>query len=265
VLKSKGGDTVIKNVLDAAHGRIELRELELKVMAKHTMYEDLVEWYLNEKAQGTAFSAHKDDSFEAGFSDFVRFFVLFLMGGIYFDADVLLIRDMWPLWGLDFSYRWSYLKRYNTAVLGLKPGSQACHLISTSAVATAEKFAKAGKSPFFGFHPHMITKILDAHSQRGRGGETPGGAEGRLLVHMLPSPLFDPLWLHVDKYDNSGTRYPYQTFGGFFEEQGASVADVPTFFEGAFTYHWHNFWTAEPAAGSYFSAFEERFSGPGPV
>jgi hypothetical protein len=261
VLKSEGGDVVIADVLDAAHGRVEFRELDVRAMAKQTLFEDFVNWYLQEKTKGKGFSGHKDDSFEAGFSDFVRVFVLFLMGGIYFDADVLLLHDMWPLWDLDFSYRWSYLKRYNTAVLGLKPGSHACHLISSSAVATAVEFAKAGKSPFFGFHPHMITKILDAY----KDGQSGSGSADRPLVEMLPSPLFDGLWLQVDGYDTSGTSYPYDKFGLFFEDQGVTVEDLPSFFNGAFAYHWHNFWQAKPATGSYFVAFETRFGGLGPT
>jgi mannosyltransferase OCH1-like enzyme len=53
-----------------------------------------------------------------GYTDFVRFFVLQLYGGIYIDLDVLLLRDFAPLHGLEYAYRWSKLKeKCNTAVL----------------------------------------------------------------------------------------------------------------------------------------------------
>lgn len=40
-------------------------------------------------------------------SDYVRFILLFLYGGLYIDADVLLMRDMRPFMAdLEWFYRW---------------------------------------------------------------------------------------------------------------------------------------------------------------
>lgn len=40
-------------------------------------------------------------------SDYVRFVLLFLYGGLYIDADVLLLRDMRPFMGsMEWFYRW---------------------------------------------------------------------------------------------------------------------------------------------------------------
>ncbi|KAG0321756.1 hypothetical protein BGZ99_003689 [Dissophora globulifera] len=57
-------------------------------------------------------------------SDEARFLILYRYGGMYLDADVLLLRDMSPLYdsGMEFAYEWSYTQQYNTAVLRLNRG-----------------------------------------------------------------------------------------------------------------------------------------------
>ena len=57
-------------------------------------------------------------------SNLVRYLVLHRFGGIYFDLDVLFLRDWYPLFaalqGQEFCYQWSGQKYCNTAVLALK-------------------------------------------------------------------------------------------------------------------------------------------------
>ncbi|KAG0296662.1 hypothetical protein BGZ98_000868 [Dissophora globulifera] len=57
-------------------------------------------------------------------SDEARFLILYHYGGMYLDADVLLLRDMSPLYdsGMEFAYEWSNTQQYNTAVLRLNRG-----------------------------------------------------------------------------------------------------------------------------------------------
>ena len=49
----------------------------------------------------------------------VRFGVMFNHGGLWLDADSLLLRDLSPLWAYEFGYAWSprLPQHYNTAVL----------------------------------------------------------------------------------------------------------------------------------------------------
>ena len=57
------------------------------------------------------------------FSDFFQLFVLQIYGGVYFDADQVLLRDMFPLWGMHFEYQWSFdVRKFNNAVQGLTKG-----------------------------------------------------------------------------------------------------------------------------------------------
>ncbi|KAG0373808.1 hypothetical protein BGX24_011223 [Mortierella sp. AD032] len=64
-------------------------------------------------------------------SDEARFLILNRNGGIYLDADVLLLKDMSPFFdsGIEFAYEWSNTGMYNTAILRLFPGSSVARRI----------------------------------------------------------------------------------------------------------------------------------------
>jgi hypothetical protein len=49
-------------------------------------------------------------------SDFVRFIVLDVFGGIYVDGDVMFLKDTRILWNENFAYRWSSQDYYNTGL-----------------------------------------------------------------------------------------------------------------------------------------------------
>ncbi|KAG0205337.1 hypothetical protein BGX28_003045 [Mortierella sp. GBA30] len=75
-------------------------------------------------------------------SDEARFLILYRYGGMYLDADVLLLRDMSPFYdsGKEFAYEWSSTQMYNTAVLRLKRGSGVARRILDRAKAKEKKF-----------------------------------------------------------------------------------------------------------------------------
>ncbi|KAF9146373.1 hypothetical protein BG015_011620 [Linnemannia schmuckeri] len=64
-------------------------------------------------------------------SDEARFLILNRYGGMYLDADVLLLRDMSPFYdsGIEFAYEWSNQLLYNTAILRLNKGSSVARRI----------------------------------------------------------------------------------------------------------------------------------------
>jgi hypothetical protein len=64
-------------------------------------------------------SINLNDGKLVALSDLVRFMVLDLYGGIYTDGDVVYLKDLQPLWSLNFAYRWSAVKEINTAILGI--------------------------------------------------------------------------------------------------------------------------------------------------
>ncbi|KAG0045105.1 hypothetical protein BGZ83_009648 [Gryganskiella cystojenkinii] len=70
-------------------------------------------------------------------SDEARFLILHRFGGMYLDADVLLLKDMSPFYdvGIEFAYEWSNTEMYNTAVLRMNRGSSVAKQILEAAKA----------------------------------------------------------------------------------------------------------------------------------
>ncbi|KAJ7038308.1 glycosyltransferase family 32 protein [Mycena alexandri] len=147
-------------------------------------------------------------------------------GGIYLDADTIMLRDWEEMlgWKGAFAYRWSRLEKYNTAVLHLNKGSA----LGTFLFRTALKND-------LDFHPMTVSRYLkEAH------------LEGLLL--RLPDALFDSAWLNTEYYQRDRPPQPYFTdFADFFDTPlGISAAPhalgFDGFFKGAYSYHFHNYW-----------------------
>ncbi|KAL7285220.1 hypothetical protein ACG7TL_000313 [Trametes sanguinea] len=159
-------------------------------------------------------------------SDMARFILCHRFGGIYLDADTILLRDWEELWGWKgaFAYRWSRLERYNTAVLKLNKGSA----LGTFLFRTALKNG-------LDFHPMTVSRY------------TKDAALEPLLLR-LPDALFDSAWLNTEDFQRERPPQPYFTeFGDFFftprEKSAAPQAlGFNGFFKGAYSYHFHNFW-----------------------
>ena len=122
-------------------------------------------------------------------SDMARFVLCHRFGGIYLDADTILLRDWEELWGWKgaFAYRWSRLPNYNTAVLRMHKGSA----LGTFLFRTALKNG-------LDFHPMQVSMYTaDAY------------VEGLLL--RLPDALFDAAWLNTEDYQRDRPPQPYFT------------------------------------------------------
>jgi WD repeat and SOF domain-containing protein 1 len=120
-------------------------------------------------------------------SDMARFVLCHRFGGIYLDADTILLRDWEELWGWKgaFAYRWSRLEKYNTAVLRLNKGSALGSFLFRTAL-------KNGLD----FHPMTVSRYTkDAV------------LEGLLL--RLPDALFDSAWLNTEFYQRDRPPQPY--------------------------------------------------------
>lgn len=159
-------------------------------------------------------------------SDMARFVICHRFGGIYLDADTILLRDWEELWGWHgaFAYRWSWHDKYNTAVLRLHAGSALGSLLFRTALRNK-----------LDFHPMTISKYLrDA-------------ALDRLLLR-LPDALFDPAFLTMEHLQLDRPPFPeFQDFRHFFDTPDTAsaapqVVGFEGFFRGAYSYHWHNFW-----------------------
>lgn len=108
-------------------------------------------------------------------SDMARFVLTHRFGGVYLDADTILLRDWEELWGWHgaFAYRWSRLAVYNTAVLKMSRGSAIGNAIFRMAVANG-----------LDFHPMTISRYTSDAKMEG-------------LLLRLPDAMFDPAWLNT--------------------------------------------------------------------
>ncbi|KAJ6511345.1 glycosyltransferase family 32 protein [Mycena vitilis] len=171
-------------------------------------------------------SASDYDRLSVILSDMARFVLCHRFGGVYLDADTILLRDWEELWGWKgaFAYRWSRLEKYNTAVLRMNRGSALGTFLFRTALRNG-----------LDFHPMTVSRYTkDAY------------LEGLLL--RLPDALFDGAWLNTEEYQRDRPPQPYFTaFGDFFDTPERDSAAPQAlgfdgFFKGSFSYHFHNFW-----------------------
>ncbi|KAK9765256.1 hypothetical protein K7432_006549 [Basidiobolus ranarum] len=195
-----------------------------------------------------------------GYSDMVRFLVLHVYGGIYLDGDVLLLRDMRPLYHTpeNFAYKWSYTNVYNTAVFRMRPNST-----------TSTYLVKQAIKNNMGFHPRYIKQYLNDWEKEHANIRNMNIEQPRIL--MFPPSIFDPLWLRVDKHETGETINPnLSQFKDVFEVEKISgefdgykdfahTRAFENFFPGAFTYHWHNNWKTPILPHSWFGVMQQEF------
>jgi hypothetical protein len=118
-------------------------------------------------------------------SDAVRFVVLHVHGGAYFDMDVLMLRDMRPLLLPSehaFAERWAahaHPGDYNTAVMSLSANSS-----------LSSYLLRGGVRMGLNFHPRVIGRMA-----------WKDGRDGEFL--MLETAAFDPIWTEFN-WDREG-------------------------------------------------------------
>jgi len=168
-------------------------------------------------------------------SDIARILFLYKYGGIYFDLDMILLRDLNPLLQDEFCYSWSYLKKGNNGILRLKKGSILCKNIIQKYKSSPSPFYLHNQKFFLGYnHRYIFTE--DIH------------------ILCYPCILFDPVWILLDKKIIS----KYSKLSNFDDFFKSTNEDVSTFFNNViFAYHWHSRNNMTVERGSYFDKFEK--------
>ncbi|KIY62073.1 hypothetical protein CYLTODRAFT_384089 [Cylindrobasidium torrendii FP15055 ss-10] len=168
-------------------------------------------------------------------SDMARFILTHRFGGIYLDADQILLRDWEDLWGWKgaFAYRWSYHNKYNTAVLRMHKGSALGTFLFRTALGNG-----------LDFHPMSVSVYLDqAYFQN--------------LLYRIPDALFDPAWLNTEGYQKERPPQPYfESFIHFFRtpvqmSAAPGALGFDGFFRGAYSYHYHSPWKPFDTSRNY--------------
>ncbi|KAH7053760.1 hypothetical protein BKA57DRAFT_260116 [Linnemannia elongata] len=263
-------------------------------------------------------------------SDEARFLILNRNGGIYLDADVLLLKDMSPFFdsGVEFAYEWSNTGMYNTAILRLFPGSSVARRILDGAKArelellqakleeqrarqdeqeeendgeyedgegnegtdVGQKLKKA-EGLVAGDKAHLAKREMRPeeiyHPARLRAYLRPEDSklEGNGLIQM-PTPIFDPLWLRIDKAEAKKSKDPERmiedlhSFPDAFSASANAVcprqsaaatpnanddekvefsAGPEVFLSGAYAHHWHNSWQTPIEANSWMGLMRAAY------
>jgi hypothetical protein len=146
-------------------------------------------------------------------SDVVRTLVLAKHGGVYFDLDVLFLKDLRRLTAVEFFYGWSTQPYGNSALSHFRRESR-------NIQALLRRGASLGT-----YHPKHLYRF--DFVQRTVDG-----------VYVLPSFVFDPAWI---PHDTGTTINDYcNTFDDFFRVE--RPMRMREFFPSSYTYHWHNRW-----------------------
>jgi WD repeat and SOF domain-containing protein 1 len=138
-------------------------------------------------------------------SDMARFVLCHRYGGVYIDADTLLLRDWEELWNWRgaFAYRWSRLPEYNTAIMRMHRYSALGSFIFKVALANGLDF-------------HPVRSLARRHQLRSTIARLQmsvwqylNRAKLHGLLLRLPDALFDPAWLNTEYYQRDRPPFPY--------------------------------------------------------
>ncbi|KAJ1455999.1 hypothetical protein M885DRAFT_587320 [Pelagophyceae sp. CCMP2097] len=242
---------MVREIEEMSGAEVVFHHLEptrLLAMSKATLFEDYVNRaVLPHNWESSDAKAEREST--KHFSDFLQHFVLWRYGGIYFDADQVLLRDLFPLWGLNFEYQWSFLPdRFNNAVQGMRKGEN-------------EGLIRAGN------------KLQGLGCCKGWGNTL---WQAKLVGHLgksygLPCMAFDPFWLRMDAHHtgelkNPSLVYPPGNRNWLFHAPFESAGD---WYDGAFGIHWHggagghqdaDAWSPKISPDSYFAHWETLYS-----
>ena len=259
----------------AAKGKLTFRVFDPVALSRSTPYETFASRLIINKLNTSEIKnlVHLVGGLQylVGYSDFVRVLVLYLFGGIYIDSDVIMLRDMWPLHGRAFDYRWSCQEYCNTAVLST--GSAR----SPAAENVAKSLPPNGK--LRAVHPQILSRIMNLPTCN------PDGKNGNRCLDMLPPIVFDAAWTKFDwcgkpnprwggtgwqgKWTNDANHSvpdPMKVyedgFENFFSVTGYTPQNVlDTFAPGSLAYHSHTLDAGGGKVnnGSAFWALEQLF------
>ena len=167
-------------------------------------------------------------------ADAFRFLMLYKYGGVYFDLDIMFLKDLYHLVNTEFCYAWEIQPYANTALFSLQRRGK----IATYLLQKAVQQGVASPWRIFWYSDQNLKELL-----------------------VYPCAYFDPIWQGLE-----GTAYPFTHFYSFFrsfDETFVNRLNIKTyreFFPGCYAYHWHNQWNAQESENSFFGLFEAEFN-----
>lgn len=157
-------------------------------------------------------------------SDLFRLLVLHKYGGFYLDMDVVVLRSMAPLHGIEFAYQWG--------TSGTNPGES--DIRANNAVVRLNK-----GSPLSAELIELLLRNVPTQNSTCWGSDLYSKLKVNSIL-CLPGAWFDSEW------GLEGARL--NPFG---------ACDSIQLYEGAFTWHWHNQWNVAIHERSKFQYLEQ--------
>jgi hypothetical protein len=169
-------------------------------------------------------------------SDIARVIFLYKYGGIYFDLDMILLKDLSPLLHFEFCYTWSYLNKGNNGLLRLFKESDNSLNLMNKYLNTVSPFNLNGQSFFLGYNQYIFDEDIN--------------------IVCLPSTMFDPVWMLFDKSEKC--KYSkLHNLDDFFKN---TDENIDSFFKNQiYAYHWHSRNKYDIEKNSYFDKFDNKF------
>jgi len=140
-------------------------------------------------------------------SDIIRFVVLYIYGGVWFDMDVLFLRDLNSIKINRYTSQWGTDMCGNAAILRLEKG----HSLIKEVV---NRYRKP-------FYPTSTFQV-----------------DNDLSLTMLPSTFFDILWRGRDAIPKDINFIELEDFF----KKGDKKITMENIFPSCYAYHWHNRW-----------------------
>lgn len=164
-------------------------------------------------------------------ADAFRILMMHKYGGLYFDMDILFLRDLQTLfWGQEFVYAWEKQPYANSALMYFRKGSYITEHIVQKAVKRQSCL------------PWVLFRYGDKIMR---------------YLRVYPCSFFDPLWMGYAE------GMPLTRFEDLFCDMDKVICQhvnsFKDFFPGSYTFHWHNLWNREIHENSYISLFEREY------
>ena len=212
-------------------------ELSKDKVPKHSNI--VVKKYIpNKESKGTLLEKYpyiNQDKYLKFRSDIARVIFLYKYGGLYFDLDMILLKNLKPLLGIEFCYTWGSRKTGNNGILRIKKKSSLARQIMNKYINTVSPFNLNNQSFFLGYNHYIFTKDID--------------------IMCFPSVMFDPCWILTD----TKTKSKYSKLNNFDNFFKTTDENIDTFFDNQiFAYHWHSRSNAIIEKNSYFEKLENN-------
>ena len=169
-------------------------------------------------------------------TDILRWVILNIYGGVYTDADTLLLRDLRDIKINNWSSKWGVDPYAECCILKLEKGSDMYEQMYLNNPNNPQCFLLIQNNL-----PEAFNYKYD-----------------NLTFTSLPSAFFDIVW-NLEMLKHRDLLFlTFSEFEHFFENTDIEIT-LDNFFKGCFAYHWHNRWDFPELKNSFAGKLNQQF------